>query len=373
MKKVSRCISLVLAFALCIVSLGACGGQSAPPTTTAAATAAATTQAQAAATTAQAPATTTQSANTVEYKMAMYAPAPHPTFENSKIGVERFMEETGIDVRIQIGPDWEQSSENNNVQALAATGITHFALCPADGNAAIALVEELNEKGLTVVNFSIPIAEPNPSEFFISTDVYGSAETNTETMIKLLNGKGKILVAYEVLSDSNTQIRKQATEDVVARYPDVEIIQEIADMKTVEEATQKITDALSGNIQNIDGILLHGFVMTIAVGSVMSDFYDRGGDRHIFTVGTSYDDTIISFIRDGIIDATMANNPKGQTYVACHALKLMTEGWKVKPDVSFINSGYVMVTKENADNFEDDLMAVSNSVRDDLTTVYLTK
>jgi ribose transport system substrate-binding protein len=40
-----------------------------------------------------------------DLKMAWFAPAPHPYFEEVQKGVEKFKEEQGVDVIIQIGPD----------------------------------------------------------------------------------------------------------------------------------------------------------------------------------------------------------------------------------------------------------------------------
>lgn len=308
-----------------------------------------------------------------DYKLVWYAPAPHPTFEQNLIGVERFVEETGIEVKTQIGPDWEQANETANVQALASMGYEQFAICPADGSSANALFQELKDQGIPVITYCIPAADPSPADIFIGTDVGEAARQATEALIEAMGGKGKILNVLEMLNDSNTIIRKQAIEEVVAKYPDVTIVQEIADMSTVEEATQKISDALSANIEEIDGIIATGNTTTIAIANTLSDYYDRGGEKEIAAIGCDYDDTILKAIEDGVLSGTIAQNPQGQSYIACHIMKMMADGWTVREGQYYINAGAVLVNKDNLTSFEEDITAITDGIKADLETIYLEK
>ena len=45
-------------------------------------------------------------------KFVWYIPAPHPYFDTVKVGVEAFAKEYDIDVKEQVGPDWNMDSEN---------------------------------------------------------------------------------------------------------------------------------------------------------------------------------------------------------------------------------------------------------------------
>jgi len=307
------------------------------------------------------------------YKFGWYVPAPHPTFEANLIGVNRFMDETGIKVTTQIGPDWNQANETQNVQALAAKGIKQFAICPADGSSANSLFSELKAKGIPVVNFCIPTVAPSSATMLIATDVESAAKQAAEALIAEMGGKGNILNVLEMLSDTNTAIRKKAVEAVVAKHPGVKIIQEIADMSTVAEATQKITDGMSSNISKIDGIIATGFTPTIAICNALSDYYSRGGKKVIKAIGIDYDDTILASIRKGILFATIAQNPQGQSYLALHIMKHLADGWSVRPTGWYINAGTVVVTKKNIDTFGADIEKITSGIKADLETKYLVK
>jgi ribose transport system substrate-binding protein len=318
-----------------------------------------------------APATTGQT----QYKMAWYAPLPHPTFDLNLTGVKRFVDETGIDVRTQLGTGWNQQEENENVQAMAAMGYTPIAICPADQSSVNALYEELKEYGVPVIEFCINTTDPNPaSEIFLGTDLADSATMAMEELCKQLNYSGSVLHIIEDIMEAN-MIRKRAIEAVAAKYPNITMLPDIAGMSTVEEATKKITDGLSANIDKVDGIITQGFTPTIAVSNVLRDYYDRGYSRRLKAVGIDWDDVIVKAVQDDILTGSIIQNPQGQSYLACHIMKLMVEGWKKAPGVYYINSGTAMLTKVNSQNqqFLRDVDAVTDGIKAQLTTKYLQK
>lgn len=310
-----------------------------------------------------------------ETKLAWYAPAPHPYFDEVKQGVEKFIEEQKTEVIVQIGPDWTQASENEKVEALVAQGVNALAIYPCDASGANGLYEEISEKmGVDVINFGTDTAKPTPASFAVGTDVKQAAYDAAESLIKMMGEKGTILNVLEVLEDPNTALRKEGIEEAVAKYPDVSIIQEIAGIKTQEEAVSKIESALTANLGKIDGMICTGQVTSVGMTQTLSDYYSKQGtDKHIFAIGMDTDAGVISAIEDGTIDATIAQNPIGHAYISLMLLKYMGEGYEVKEGQYFINAGNVLVTKDNLTNYAADLEKVTQELLGVLTTEYLTK
>ena len=308
-------------------------------------------------------------------KIAWYAPAPHPYFDEVKKGVEKFQEEQDTEVIIQIGPDWTQASENEKVEALVAQGITGLSIYPCDASGANGLYEEINEKmGVNVINFGTDTEKPTAASFAVATDVKQAAMDATEAVIEMMGGKGKILNVLEVLEDPNTALRKEGVEEVVAKYPDVEIVQEIAGIKTQEEAVSKIESALSANMGEINGIICTGMVSSVGMTQTLNDYYAKQPDaEHIYAIGIDTDSGVMKGIEEGVIDATIAQNSAGHGYISCMALKLMDEGYKVKDGQYFVDSGTVLVTKDNMDGYVEELDKVTEEILEKLPTEYLTK
>lgn len=298
-----------------------------------------------------------------EYKISWFAPIPHPYFESVKGGIESWEEDNGIEVKKVLGQEWTQENENENVEALAAQGYEAFFIYPTDPTAANGLYEELVDRGIYVVNFGAKTTEPTPASFYVGTDIRQAAFDGAEKLCELLNYKGNILNVLEVIADSNTILRKDAIEEVAAKYPDIHIIREIADMQTVEESMEKIQNALSAQIEEIDGIICTGFTTTIAATSILSEFHDTH-DRYIHFVGIDDDPTVLDAIKKGLIDTTVAQNPWGTGYVSAELCKRLLDGWTPKTGGYAVYAGHVLVTKDNVDAYFDELVDLTMDIVD---------
>lgn len=305
-----------------------------------------------------------------EYKIAWYASAVHPYFDSVKKGVEGFKADTGIDVLMQIGPDWNQESETRGLEALAAKGYKAFSVYPTDASGANSVYKELTQNGIKIVNFGASTALPTTASFAVATDVKDAAKVATEALIKLMGGQGNILNVLEVLTDPNTKLRKEGVEEVVAANSGVKIIQEVADINSIETATEKIQNAIAAQTGKIDGIIATGYTTTVATAQILTE-YNKTAAKKIRFVGIDDDPVVLKAIRDGSIDASIAQNPYGHGYLSCMLLKYMLDGWTVKPGVYFVNSGVDLITKANIDTYADGMATVTKGILGSLESKYL--
>ena len=209
---------------------------------------------------------------------------------------------------------------------------------------------------------------PTPASFCVATDVKQAAYEATEALIGFMGGEGNILNVLELVEDPNTILRKEGVEAAVAKYPDVQIIQEIAGMESIEASTAKIQDALSARIEEIDGVICTGYTPTVAAATILSEWNGTEGNRRISFVGIDTDQVVLDAIGRGDIDATVSQNPYGHGYITCALLSYLLDGWKANPDEYFINSGTVLVTKGNVDSFQDEIMGITRDIMGKLET-----
>ena len=311
--------------------------------------------------------------STADYHLAWYATAPHPFYENVIVGVEAFEKEFNIPVEKVVGPDWKQGSQNERVEAMAAKGLKGLTIYPADASGANGLYEELTKKGVNVVGFGAYTTSPTTAKFVVATDVKAAAMQATEELIKSMGGKGNILNVLEILEDSNTVLRKEGIEEVVAKYPDVKIIQEISGMSTIEEATTKISDALSANIDKVDGVIATGYTPSVGIAQVLSEYKSKGGNRPIQAVGIDTDPVVMKAIEEGGLTGTIVQNPYGMGYLTPLLLKYLADGYTPKDGAYGINAGTVYASKDNLATYQDEMMKITEGIKADLLTKYLEK
>lgn len=304
--------------------------------------------------------------------LAWYYPFPHPFGEACKAGIDAYVEETGIPVKVLIGPEFTMTSELESIEALMGQGYKHFGIFSVDAAAANGLYEEMVEKGCTVNNIGWDSAPDSVASHLIATDIGKAAEMELEYLAELMDYKGNIAIVYESLEDSAIQLRRAAVDKILAKYPDMTIALELSDMKTVEAATMKIQDGLSAKLGEIEGIASLGFTCSQALVNVLSDMYQQGADR-IFAVTIDSDDMIDNAIKDGILDATCVQNPFGIGYISGEVFRLQADGWTPKEGKYHIDTGVIMADKSNIDNTTAVFEELTKTIMDTLTTEYMEK
>jgi len=303
--------------------------------------------------------------------IAWYGMMPHPYISEVRSGVERFERETGVKVMKVVGQAWTQENENINVEALSSRGHKAFSIYPGDPAAANALFAQLKKRGQLVVAYGAQPDLPTSVPFTVATDIKDAAMVAAEQLIEFMGGKGRILNVLETVTDINTKIRDEGIKEVVAKHPQVQIVQTISDMIQVSEATTKIQSALAARADEIDGIIATGYNPTIAAAAVLTEWHKNPAHRRIRFVGIDTGPTVLQAIREGAIDATVAQNPPGHGYISCMLLKLMLDGWTPRTDYQFINAGIVVVTKATVDTYATQVQAITDRLAADLKSKYL--
>ena len=300
-----------------------------------------------------------------------YGMMPHPYMTEVRSGVERFETETGVKVLKVVGQQWTQDNENVNVEALSTRGHKAFSIYPGDPAGANALFGQLAGRGQRVVAYGAEPGLPSPVAFTVATDIKAAAMTAAEKLIELMGGKGRILNVLELITDINTKKRDDGIREVVAAHPGVEIIQTISDMTEVSEATVKIQSALAARMDEIDGMIATGYNPTIAAASVLAEWHKDPKHKKIRFIGIDTGETVLQAIRDGAIDATVAQNPPGHGYITCFLLKYLLDGWTPVKDYQYIDAGIVIVTKDNLGSYAAEVRRITDRIAADLTTKYL--
>ena len=311
----------------------------------------------------------TRKAESVE-PIAWYGMMPHPYITEVRSGVERCEQETGVKAAKIVGQQWTQDNENVNVESLSTKGYKAFSIYPGDPAGGNALFAQLKGRGQLVVAYGAEPDLPTPVPFTVATDIKGAAMTAAEKLIELMGSKGRILNVLEMVTDINTKKRDDGIKEVVARHAGVEIIQTISDMSQVSEAVTKIQSALAARMDEIDGIITTGYNPTIAAASVLTEWHRDPKHKRIRFIGIDTGATVLQAIRDGAIDATIAQNPPGHGYISCMLLKLMLDGRTPKAEYQFINAGIVIVTRENVDTYAAEVRKITDGIAAELETRY---
>jgi ribose transport system substrate-binding protein len=303
--------------------------------------------------------------------IAFYEPLPHPYCTACGEGAKAYAKEHGCGVRVVVGQESTMANLNQNVESLFTVGHKAFAFIPVDPAGAKGLFTRLKTAGRFAVAYGAQPAEGSETPFAVATDTKAAATLAAEKLCELLGHKGKILSVLESLTDANTPIRRTAIESVVSKYPGVQIIQTVGDVTTEQKAREKIESALVARGDEVDGVICTGYTTTVAAAVLLAEHNRKAGVKRIRFVGLDTDDRVLTAIRDGGVDMTLAQNPFGHGYISCALLDLMLQGWQPKAAYQFVDAGCVPVTKENVDSFQSGIEAMTKTIVGELKTKYL--
>ena len=298
-------------------------------------------------------ANTNADANTAP--IVWYGMMPHPYTKMVREGVEAWEKDSNTVVRKVVGEQWTQDDENANIKELAGWPHKAFCLFPADPAGANALLKHLKDSGRLVVCYGAEPYLPTPAPFVVGTDIKAAASVAAERLIGLMGKRGGILNVLQTAHDINSMKRKEAVEKVAAKYPNVRIVQTLSDMVVVSRAKQKLGAALAARGDEIDGIIATGYNATVAAAAVLTEWHKNPAHRRIRFVGIDTAPTVLKAIGDGSIDATICQNCRAHGYITVAILQRMLDGWRPKKEYQFIDTGVVVVTKENLKTYEKEL------------------
>mgnify|MGYP001030479119 FL=1 len=308
------------------------------------------------------------------YKLHCYWPAPDTFFDSYVLeGLQAFEKDYGVDIDWMVGTEWTQDIENQSVEAKIAEGYDLFLIFGADTSGANALYQEIYDAGGQVVNYAGLMDDPQQSAATLASDVYVQAYNSAKNLIGLMGEEGEIINVLENLSDVNTQKRQQGVEDAVAEYENVSIAQTVADIATVDEGYEKISDALTANA-GVKGIITTGGTSSQGLANALSDYYGTNPDaEHIFAGSMDQSNEVMSAIENGEIDYTVAQNGWAMGYVSSLILCMLKDGWEANEFGEFIDTGYIFINKDNAETWQADIEAKAAELIGSLETDWFKK
>jgi len=289
--------------------------------------------------------------NGAEYKFALVHGALHPYFDPMTQAAKDAERDFGLpEVTVTAPQHWDQPEQNEIFDSLVARGYTGIATMmsePVAGN--IKLGQMINE-GVDVIVYGGPPDTPSEVPFFLATDSYESAYQATKNVIEALDGEGDIVHLAGMVVEANVIIRMEAVEDIVAEYPGINLIDEIADLDEVEAAQDNISSLLAARRAEIDGIVSTSYIPTMVLADLMMEL----DETRIVAVGNDTDPIVLDAIRSGHMYGTMSQNPYAQAYLSLYSLKLFADGYTW--DGPFhVDSGEFLVSKENVDTVDEQL------------------
>jgi ribose transport system substrate-binding protein len=251
----------------------------------------------------------------------------YPWYQAEKAGVDRQAANMGIRL-ISLESRDDPAKEIANIEDLVTQGVDAIILLGTDEDTGGQSAQIAAEAGIPLVALSRATRGDVPPLTTIATDTYQQAYTLAEYMVEKMGGEGKVAQIQGVPGVSNVRLRDEALKDVLADYPDIELVADVVGNFDPAQAEAAMSDILVAN-PDIDAVYTHNDGMMVGVRRALEGAGVDPGS--IITVAFDGEPVAIEAIAAGTQTATMGVVPAQEGAMGVIAAYLLLQGEEVPP------------------------------------------
>lgn len=296
------------------------------------------------------PAVTTGSTQSDKMTIAVIPKgSTHEFWKHVHAGANEAASELGVEV-IFNGPEKEDDKESQikMIETMVSKGVKGIVLAPLDDQALVKPVEEAIKQGIPVLIIDSGL-KTDQYVSFVATDNEAGGHMAGKEMVKLLNGKGRIVVLRYMAGSASTDAREKGFIDEIKNTaPEITIVSENQFAGATRETAEKASENLLAAYRKADGSLDLDGIYTPNESSTFGMMKVLEGNKwagKVKFVGFDAAPELITGLEQGEINGLVVQNPARMGH---DGVKTLVEFIKGNKNVEKrIDTGASMVTKEN--------------------------
>lgn len=218
-------------------------------------------------------------------------------------------------------------------------------LAPLDKAALSPVVDEAKAANIPLILVDSPVETDNYDAFF-STDNLAAATMAADELAKLIGEKGKVAIINAQAGSGTGMLRENGFKDrMEEKYPDIEIVAIQYSDGDKAKALNQATDIMTAH-PDLAGFYGCNEGSTVGIAQAIDQ---KGVAGKVFLVGFDKSQDTITAIENGLIQATMVQNPYNMGFLGVQAAVDVINGKSVDKDV---DTGVMVVTKDNLDEIK---------------------
>jgi ribose transport system substrate-binding protein len=231
------------------------------------------------------------------------------------------------------------------VEAALAQKYDAIAVIAGDSGM-VPFIDKAVAAGVPVATFNSETATPNSRGFFVGADLYLQGQTACEAMAQAIGGKGKVGIITGLFAVEAHELRRTGFVDKCKeKYPDIQIVGEVENLDKADTAYTQANDFMTAN-PDLSGI----YVTAGGPFGAAKAVADANKAGKVWVVSFDFVDETMQFVKDGVIYATIGQDPFAQGHDPAVRLYNYLVG-KVVPDCGRLVTRADLVTKENIDQY----------------------
>jgi len=233
------------------------------------------------------------------------------------------------------------------VETFMIRKVSGIVLAPLDSTALVRPVESAVKSGVPVVIIDSGL-DSDAYTSFVATDNFKGGQMAGDYLAKLLGGKGNVILLRYAVGSASTEAREKGFLEALAKHPDIKLLSSDqyagATRETSYQASQNLLTRFG---RNVDGVFCPNENSTIGMTMALREIGKAGGE--VKMVGFDAGSLSVADLKKGDVQGLIVQNPMFMGY---KGVMTMVEHIDGKPVEKRIDTGVVLVTKENMDETE---------------------
>ena len=252
-------------------------------------------------------------------KIAVIGKSVHPYWSNVEKGTMAAAKDLGVEAVFFVPPKEDVVAQIQTMETYIAQGYTGIAVAPSDPNALEPVMKKAADAGIFVTTLDTPPIEGSVSLVYIGTDNFSAGKTAGETMAGLIEG-GKVGIGRGSDTALNALQRTDGFLEGIAGTA-IESLEPVNDKEDAATALQLANSVLSANPDLAGAFGVYAYNGPAWVTAIK----EAGKVGEIKLVCFDATTDIINGIKEGVIDATVAQREFDMGYKSVQIIKLMAE------------------------------------------------
>lgn len=254
--------------------------------------------------------------------------------EMKKENIQGQFEDAKGDVAVQV----------QQVENFINQGVDAIILNPVDTQGVKRMMDAATKANIPLIFVNRkPELELTGKMAYVGSDSMLGGQMEMEALAKKMNYKGNVAILMGALSAEEARQRTKATEEVIAKYKDMKVIEK----QSAQWMRNEAVDVTSGWLlsgEKIDAIAANNDEM--AIGAIMA--LGQSGNKEILVAGIDGTPDALQFIKNGKLALTVFQDAAGQGKGAVTMAKQVIDGTNTD---KFMWIPYQVITKENYEDF----------------------
>lgn len=267
----------------------------------------------------------------------------HVFWKSVEAGAKKAGEELNVEI-IWKGPlkESDRADQIKLVEQFTAEGVSGIVVAPLDYEALLRPIQGAMEKKIPVVIFDSALKGDAGADYvsFVATNNRKGGQMAGEQLVKLLGGKGKVVLLRYAVGSASTEQREAGFLEVIKANPGITLLVDNryggATVGEAKNESMKLIDKL----KEADGVFAPNESSTLGMLGALQDNNLAG---KIKFVGFDATPPLVAAMQKGEIQALVSQDPTKMGYLGVKTIVAHIKGEKVEPNV---DTGVRLITPE---------------------------